>query len=133
MNSAFIKKNWYFFTPAAILIIPVLMVVYCTVNYGYTVPDSLNAVLHFGATKTRYSMGFTERKFNSVRPGMDGRAVFNIIRNPMERNMPEDTQWRYSLPGSGAGYYHERTLIFEKDKNGIPRVKKSVSRFNTVH
>ncbi len=130
MNSAFIKKNWYFFTPAALLIIPALMVLFCTVNYGYTVPDSLNAVLHFGSTSTRYSMGFSERKFKSVRPGMDGRTVFNTIRNPMERNMPEDTEWRYSLPGSGAGYYHERTLVFEKDKNGIPRVKKSISRFH---
>lgn len=132
MNSAFIKKNWYFFTPAVLLIIPALMVVFCTVNYGYTIPDSINAVLHFGSTSTRYSIGFTERKFKSVRVGMDGRSIFNTLRTPMERNMPEDTEWRYSLPGSGAGYYHERTLILEKDKNGIPRVKKSISRLHAA-
>jgi hypothetical protein len=34
-----------------------------------------------------------------VRIGMDGNAtIYNTIKNPMERNMPEDTEWRYSLP-----------------------------------
>ena len=133
MNSAFIKKNWYFFTPAAILVIPALMVLFCTVNYGYPLGESMKSVLHFGSTSTRYSMGFSERNFKLLRVGMDGRSVFNIIKTPMERNMPEDTEWRFSLPGSGASYYHERTIIMEKDKNGMPRVKQRISRFHTLH
>lgn len=135
MNSAFFKKNWYFFTPAAILIIPALMVLFCTVNYGYAIPDSINAVFHVGSTGTRYSMGFTEHKFHSVRVGMDNRAVFNTIKNPMQGNDPEAdaASWRYSLPASGAGYYHERTIVFAKDKNGVQRVKQLVSRFHTAN
>ncbi|MDI1311138.1 hypothetical protein [Prosthecobacter sp.] len=135
MNSAFIKKNWYFFTPAIIIIIPALMVMFYTLNHGYSVPDSINAVFHVGSTGTRYSMDFSERKFNMVRPGMDGRTVFNTIKNPMEGNNPgaDIANWRYSLPASGAGYYHERTIVMEKDKNGIPRVKQRISRFHTAH
>ncbi len=130
MNSAFIKKNWYLLTPALILFIPMLMVLFCTVNYGYSLSESMKAVRYFGSTSTRYAQGFTERKFKMVKVGMDGRTVYNTIRNPMERNMPEDTEWRYSLPGAGTDYYHERILILEQDKNGIPRVKQKVSRFH---
>jgi len=41
--------------------------------------------------------------------------------------------WRYSLPASGAGYYHERTIVMEKDKNGNPRVKQRISRFHATN
>lgn len=135
MNSSFIKKNWYFFTPAVIIIIPALMVVFCTVNYGYSVPDSINAVFHVGSTSTRYAMGFSERKFKSVQIGMDGRTVFNTIKNPMEGNDPgaDVASWRYSLPASGAGYYHERTVVLAKDKSGVSRVKQLISRFRPVN
>jgi len=88
-------------------------------------------VRHFGSTSTRHSIEFSERKFKMLRVGMDGRSVYATIKNPMERNMPEDTEWRYTLPGSGAEYYHERTIILEKDKNGVPRVKERISRFHT--
>jgi hypothetical protein len=131
MNSTFLKKNWYLLTPTAILLIPALMVLFCTINYGYSISESMKAVRQFGSTSTRYAQGFTERKFKMVRLGMDGRSVYNTIKNPMERNMPEDTEWRYSLPGIGAEYYHERIIILEKDKNGIPRVKQKISRFHS--
>lgn len=131
MNSSFFKKNWYLLTPLLIVFIPMLMVVYNSFSYGYDLAESMKAVRNIGSTGTRYAQGFSERKFQSVRIGMDGKTVFGIIRNPMERNMPEDTEWRYSLPSSGSDCYHERNLIFEKDKNGIPRVKKRISRFHT--
>lgn len=135
MNSAFIKKNWYFFTPAVIIIIPALMVVFCTVNYGYSIPDSINAVFHVGSTGTRYSIGFSERQFRMVRPGMDGRTVYSTIRNPMEGVdlAADEARWRYSLPTSGAGYYHERTIVMAKDKNGVQRVKQRISRFHAAN
>lgn len=131
MNAAFLKKNWYLLTPAAIVLIPALMVLFCSVNYGYGLSESLKAVRYFGSTGTRHAQGFSERKFKLVKIGMDGKSVYNTLRNPMERNMPEDTEWKYTLPASGTNYYHERTLIFEKDKNGIPRVKQRISRFHT--
>lgn len=130
MNKEFFKKNWYFFTPALIVVIPLLMVLYCSLNYGYSLSESTRAVMNFGSTGTRHSQGFSERKFKLVRVGMDVKSVFNTIANPMER-LENDTRWRYSLPASGVSYYHERTLIFERDKNGVPRVKQRISRFNT--
>ncbi len=131
MNAAFFKKNWYLLTPAVILLIPALMVLYCSISYGYGLSESMKAVRYFGSTGTRYAQGFSEHKYKLVRIGMDGKVVYNTLKNPMERNIPEDTEWRYSLPASGAEYYHERTLVFEKDKNGIPRVKQRISRFHT--
>lgn len=102
MNSAFFKKNWYLLTPATILLVPALIALFCMVNYGYSFSESMKYISHIGSTGTRYSQEFSERKFKMLRPGMDGRSVYNVIRNPMERNMPEDTEWRYSLPASGA-------------------------------
>lgn len=127
----FFKKNWYFLTPAILVLIPALMVLFCSVKYGYNLSESMKAVRYFGSTGTRYSQGFSERNFLLVRMGMDPKSVYNVLRNPMERNVPEDTIWRYSLPASGTQYYHERTLVFERDKNGIPRVKQRISRFHT--
>lgn len=133
MNKEFFKKNWYLLSPAAILLIPVLMVLFCMVNYGYSVSESMKAVRYFGSTGTRYSIGFTERNFKLVRIGMDGRSVYNTIKNPMQGNDPgaDVATWSYSLPSSGTDYYHERAIILEKDKNGIPRVKQKISRFHT--
>lgn len=135
MNSAFFKKNWYFFTPAVIVVVPALMMAYSTVNYGYPISESLNSVMHYGSTGTRYAMGFSERNFKMVRPGMDGRAVFNLLRVPMEGNSPgaEVTKWRYSLPASGVKYYHERSVVMAMDKNGIQRVKETISHFHPVN
>ena len=131
MNIAFLKKNWYLLTPAALVLVPTLMIAFCMVNYGYEIPEAMKAVRHFGVTSTRYGQGFTERKFKMVRLGMDGNAVFNMLKVPMERNVPEDTEWRYSLPSSGTQYFHERTIIMGPDKNGVPRVKQRISRFHT--
>lgn len=131
MNMAFLKKNWYLLTPAAIVLIPALMVLFCKVNYGYDFSESMKAVRYFGSTGTRYGQGFSERNFKLVKPGMNPQAVHGLLKVPMERNMPEDTEWRYSLPASGTNYYHERVLIFERDKSGMPRVKQRISRFHT--
>jgi hypothetical protein len=135
MNSAFFKKNWYFFTPAALVLFPVLLMFYYTASYGYSTSDSLNAVLHFGSTGTRYSIGFSERQFSLIRTGMDGRAVFGMIRNPMQGVNPgaDVATWHYSLPASGVGYYHERAVVLEKDGNGIQRVKQLISRFHAAN
>lgn len=131
MNSAFFKKNWYLLTPALILLVPVLIALFCTINYGYSFSESMKSVRYFGSSSTRYGQGFTERKFKMVRIGMDGASVYNIIKVPMQRNLPEDTEWRYTLPGSGTEYYHERSIIMEPDKSGRPRVKQKISRFHT--
>ncbi|HBJ88233.1 MAG TPA: hypothetical protein DDZ88_31140 [Verrucomicrobiales bacterium] len=131
MNTDFLKKNWYLLTPAALVLVPLLMIAFCMVNYGYDFTESIKAVRHVGSTSTRYGQGFSERKFKMVRVGMDGKAVYNTLKTPMERNVPEDTEWRYSLPSSGTEYYHERIIIMEQDKNGIPRVKERISRFHT--
>lgn len=129
-QKSFFKRNWYFFTPLFIIAIPMLMAVNSMVSWGYSFPESMNALMHFGSTDTRYSIGFTEDHFRRVRPGMDGKTVYNIVKNPFERQA-DDTRWLYALPQGAAKYYHERTLIFDKDAQGIPRVKQVISRFHT--
>lgn len=129
--SPFLKKNWYLLTPALIILIPGLIMLYCTSIYGYSMAEAGQVVLHIGSTGTRYGQGFSEGNFRLVRSGMDGKAVFNLLKVPMERNQPEDTEWRYSLPASGAQYYHERAIIMARDGKGVPRVKQKISRFHT--
>ncbi|MEZ5387341.1 MAG: hypothetical protein R3F13_17665 [Prosthecobacter sp.] len=127
----FLKKNWYLLTPALIILIPGLMMLYCNLIYGYSMSESAQVVRHFGSTSTRYGQGFSEGNFRLVRVGMDGKSVFNLLKVPMERNLPEDTRWRYSLPSSGTQYYHERVVVMGPDAKGIPRVKEKISRFHT--
>ena len=129
-QKSFLQRNWYFFTPIVIIISPLIIAVNSMVNWGYSFSESMNALMHFGSTDTRYSIGFSELGFKTLRKGMDGRTVYSLIKNPFERQM-DDTVWRYSLPQGDATYYHERTVVFEKDAQGIPRVKEVVSRFHT--
>lgn len=130
-SKSFFQRNWYFFTPLAIIIIPLIMAVNSMVNWGYDFSESMNAIVHWGSTDTRYTIGFSELGFKTLRKGMDGRTVYGLIKNPFERQV-EDTVWRYSLPQGDAKYYHERTVLFEKDPQGVPRVKSVVSRFHAV-
>ena len=129
-QSSFFKRNWYFFTPLIIIAIPLLIAVNSMVSWGYKFDESMNALIHFGSTDTRYSIGFSEDHFRLVRPGMDGATVYKTIKNPFER-LDNDTRWLYSLPQDNAKYFHERALIFAKDANGVPRVKEVISRFHT--
>ena len=132
MNSSFLKKNWYYLTPAALVVIPVLIMLYISMAYGYSMGESFEAMKHVGSTGTRYAMKFSETNFNKVVPGMDPKTVHSYISTPMERNIPEDTRWRYSLPASGASYYHDRTIVFAPDKNGVMRVKETISSFKKL-
>lgn len=130
MQKTFFQRNWYFFTPAAILAIPLIMGCYSMVSWGYSFKESMTALVHFGSTDTRYSVGFTEDRFRLLKAGMDGRKVYEVVKNPFERQN-DDTLWRYSLPQDNATYYHERAVILEKDAQGIPRVKQVIRRFHT--
>ena len=56
----FLKKNWYLLTPALIVLIPGLIMIYCSVIYGYSMEESGQVVLHIGSTSTRYGQGFSE-------------------------------------------------------------------------
>ena len=50
MNTAFLKKNWYLLTPAARVLIPALMVLFCSVNYGDGRAEAPKALRYFGST-----------------------------------------------------------------------------------
>ena len=65
-----------------------------------------------------------------VRPGMDGRQVFELIDKPFERH-DNDAIWIYSGPTNSASpYYHERKVLFTRDAKNIPRVQKVVKEFH---
>jgi hypothetical protein len=72
---------------------------------------------------------FTESKFKSIRPGMSGRDVFELLGVPLERHL-DDTLWHYSLPlhGSQTQYYHERTIVMQP---GTGKVASVINRYHT--
>ncbi|MBL9132935.1 MAG: hypothetical protein JNG86_17130, partial [Verrucomicrobiaceae bacterium] len=63
-----------------------------------------------------------------IRPGIDGKQVFNLVGVPFEGQ--GGLRWEYSLPQGDAKYYHERAVLFTRDAQNVPRVKKVVSRFH---
>jgi hypothetical protein len=128
-KKSFFQRNWYYFTPAVIVAIPLIMGAFSMANWGYSFKESMTALLHFGSTDTRYAFHFTEEKFRNIRPGMDARTVGERLKNPMEGQL--GLVWKYSLPNEGAPYYHERTIVFEKDAQNTPRVKEVIRRLYT--
>ena len=57
-----------------------------------------NALMHFGSTDTRYSIGFSELGFKTIKPGMDGRTVYSPIKIP---SAPAETPWKFSALPQG--------------------------------
>jgi LysM repeat protein len=127
MKPSFFQRNWYFFTPLIVLSIPLLMGIYSMLTWGYGFSESMTAMMKFASTDTRYATGFSESQFARIVPGLDGRTVYQLIKNPFEGGL-SDPVWKYTLPQTEIDCYHERTLHFEKDNNGIPRVKKIIHR-----
>jgi hypothetical protein len=112
----FFKKNWYLAIPAALLLSPLIIVICISISYGYTFPESIAVMKAFGKARTKFQqVQFTEDKFRRIQPGMMGRDAFELVGVPLERH-DGDTRWFYSVPLSGAEYWHERTLILDKGK-----------------
>ena len=97
--------------------------------YGYPVNEAIEATSHFLQSDTRYAQGYSDVNFGRIRPGMDGRQVFEAVGVPYERH-DNDTEWLYSLAQGTTNYYHERKVILAKDSKGIPRVKEVVYGFH---
>jgi hypothetical protein len=124
------KRNWYLFTPLILIVVPALVLAFYMGSYGYEFGEAREALQHFVQSSTRYSQGYSDTKFGSIRPGMDGRRVFEVVGLPFERH-DNDAQWIYSLPKGTTPYYHERIILFDRDKNNVPHVKAVVKRFHT--
>ncbi|MEN3941865.1 hypothetical protein WJU23_11270 [Prosthecobacter sp. SYSU 5D2] len=124
------KKNWYLFTPMLIIAIPVAIYCYYAFSMGYDSKDAVNATKYFVVSGTRYAMDYDELNFNRLKPGMDGRTVYETMRKQPSERHDNDTRWVYSLPKPGAKAYHERIIIMERDNQNIPRVKELVKRFH---
>lgn len=123
------KKNWYLFTPLILIAIPALLMGYYMGVSGYNFENAKQATLHFAQSSTRYSQGFSEDQLTYVRPGMEGRKVFELLGMPFERH-DNDAEWLYSLPTGATPYYHERLILFNRDNSGTLRVKEVVRRFH---
>ncbi|MDZ4288481.1 MAG: hypothetical protein U0984_11015 [Prosthecobacter sp.] len=124
------KKNWYLFTPLIIVAIPGLIWAFYLGSYGYTPAEATQALRHFLDSSTRYAQGYSAERFNRIRAGSDGGAVFRAIGVPFERH-DNDAEWIYSLPKGSTPYYHQRKVLFARDKNQIPRVTGLVKDFHT--
>ena len=129
MNLEFLKRRWYYFAPLVLVLVPLLMTVFVSMKYGYSMGESWTAVRHIGQTGTRFAQKYEERNFDKLRPGMDGRTVYQTMNmQPLEGQTGSD--WRYSLPADQAAYFHERTVIMEPDAQRIPRVKQVIKRLH---
>lgn len=124
------KKNWYLFTPLILVAIPALIWAYYVGSYGYTPAEALEASRHFLQSSTRYAQGFSQDKFSRIKAGSDGRMVFEAVGVPFERH-DDDAVWIYALPKGSTPYYHERKVLFARDKNQIMRVRALVKGFHT--
>lgn len=124
-----LKKNWYLFTPLAIVGLPAFLLSFYILSYGYPVNEAVEAVSHFLKSSTRYSMKYSADHFSRIRPGMDGKQVFDYLGVPFERRN-NDAEWLYSLPQGSAKSYHERKIIFERDAKNVPHVKEVVKAFH---
>lgn len=125
-----LKRNWYFIFPLLLIGLPVLLTGWYSLNYGYDFANAWEAVRHFGSSGTRYTQNYSESNFDKIRPGVDARTVYQIMgMQPFERRN-NDTEWYYSFAQGDAKYYHERVVIFERDKLDIPRVKAVVKKFH---
>lgn len=130
MNLEFLKRRWYYLAPAVLLLVPMVMVLFYSAKFGYSVSESWTAVRHFSSSATRYGQKFSERQFSRIKPGLDGRQVFELVGVPLEGQ--DRLDWHYSFPQSGAQAYHERVVLFERNpKTSIPFVKSVIKRFHS--
>lgn len=124
-----LKRRWYYAAPVVLLLIPILMMMFYVVTMGYSFDESWVALQNMGRSNTRYTQKFTESKFSAIQPGMDGRTVYNVMEmQPFEGQA--GLVWKYSLGQDGAEVFHERTVLFERDKNNVPRVVRTVKRLH---
>lgn len=129
MNLDLLKKRWYYFAPVVLVLVPLLLTLYFSMTYGYSMSEAFNVVRHMGQSGTRFPVRYEERNFDKLRPGMDGRTVYQTMSvQPFEGQ--GGANWKYSLPKDHAPYFHERLVIMEPDKDGVPRVKQVVKRFH---
>jgi outer membrane protein assembly factor BamE (lipoprotein component of BamABCDE complex) len=122
----FLKKRWYYLIPVLLVCFPVLMVLYVSVTYDYGLNESWTYIQNMDKTDTKFRVGkYSESRFNKIDPGMMGSDVFELIGLPLERNMPDDTRWSYSVAQHGAKYFHERVVLMERGK-----VTGTIKRFH---
>jgi outer membrane protein assembly factor BamE (lipoprotein component of BamABCDE complex) len=123
----FLKKRWYLVVPLLLVCFPLLMVLYISMSYGYGLEESWNCLQNMAKTDTKFRVGaYSEGRFVKVTPGMMGRDVFELLGMPLERNMPDDTRWSYSVAQNGSTYFHERVVMLDHGK-----VTGTLKRFHT--
>jgi hypothetical protein len=122
----FLTKRWYLAIPLLLLCSPLLIILYFSMTYGYSLSEAVECFKAVGKTETKFREGiYSESKFHEIQPGFSGKDVFERLGIPLERH-DDDTKWCYSLPVGGAAYYHERTFIMNRGK-----VASVVCRFHT--
>lgn len=95
----------------------VALLAWPTVRYGYSLSDSYLTLLTTGQNATRYGPGYSDRQLAGVRIGMSREEVLTILGEPLERYsyMESNQCWRFSLPASPSGHYHNRSVSFSQD------------------
>src|SRR5438128_11987363 len=85
-----------------------------SLRYGYSAADTYCWLITIGSNATRYGEGFSEVAFDRIRIGMTRDEVHATLGEPLARYSARyrDQGWRYSLPATRSGHYHQRSIYF---------------------
>jgi hypothetical protein len=86
-------------------------------RYRYNLEDTYLSLLTTGQNATRYGPQYSDSALERVRIGMGSNEVYAILGEPLQRYtyMESKECWRYSLPASRSGHYHNRSVWFSRD------------------
>ena len=100
--------------------------------YGYNAHDALLHSVFWPLAKTQWAPGFSERKLDAIREGMNAGEVEALLGDPLTKNLDSasgDTYWIYSWRQAISccdqyeGNFHRREIRFSSEG-----VVKSVRR-----
>ena len=112
-----IGRSVFWFVVLAAVLAFLVFISWPVVRYRYTVSDSYLYLLTIGRNATHYGPRYSDSALTKVRIGMSREEVQGILGEPLRRYSYVETNecWRYSLPASQSGHYHNRSVSFSLD------------------
>ena len=111
------RRSVFWFVVLAAVLGLLAFVSWPVARYGYNLSDTMSSIITTGQHATRYGAGYSDLALEQVRIGMRREDVHAILGEPLQRYsyMQSNECWRYSLPASRSGHYHNRSVSFSQD------------------
>lgn len=96
-------------------------------SFGYGASDAFSRVVWSIDEGTIWAPGFSEKKFNKIRIGMNSKEVLNILGRPLETSgdcQEEGCFWHYTKQDSGTSDFDQRWIVFNKSFQ-VEEIRKS--------